>query len=123
MKSERPRIVRFGYMLTTERMISDSGIALRWCTVSSSSEGSGSSPPVDSFTWRSMSETISSASSSRPWMKSQRGLSGTLRRTSSTPSPMIAPSTKESRQPRSVGKIAVLSITTESSEPPTPPSQ
>ena len=60
---------------------------------------------------------------SRPWMNSQRGLSGTLRRTSSTAKPITAPSTNDSRQPRFTGKIAVLSITTASSEPPMPPSQ
>ena len=70
-----------------------------------------------------MSRTIFSASSSRPWMNSQRGLSGTLRRTNSTARPMIAPSTNDSRQPRSRGKMLVFSITIASSVPPTPPSQ
>ncbi len=45
-----------------------------------------------------------SASCSRPWMNSQRGLSGTLRRTNSTARPMIAPSTNDSRQPTFDGK-------------------
>ena len=52
----------------------------------------------------SISPTICSASSSRPWMKSQRGLSGTLRRTSRIPTPSTAPIPKASRQPTSVGE-------------------
>ena len=48
-----------------------------------------------------MAATIRSASSSRPWMKSQRGLSGTLRRTSMIASPSTAPTPKHSRQPTS----------------------
>ena len=123
MNSASPRIVRRGYIVTTERTISDSGIVLRWRTVSSSPLVSGRSRPVSSSTCRSIPATISSASFSRPWMNSQRGLSGTFLRTNSTPNPMIAPSTKDSRQPRLTGKIAVFSITTASSDPPTPPSQ
>ena len=123
MNSASPRIVRRGYIVTTERTISGSGIVLRWRTVSSPPLGSGSSRPVDSRTCCSMSSTMRSASSSRPCTNSQRGLSGTLRLTSRTASPITAPSTKDSRQPRSAGKIAVFSISTASSEPPMPPSQ
>jgi hypothetical protein len=53
-------------------------------------------------------------------MNSQRGLSGTLRRTISTARPMIAPSTNDNRQPRSVGKMFVFSASTTSSAPPMP---
>ena len=41
-------------------------------------------------------------------MNSQRGLSGTLRRTKSTPSPRIAPSRNEIRQP-TLAESSVLS--------------
>ena len=49
--------------------------------------------------------TMRSASSSRPWMKSQRGLSGTLRRTSMIDSASTAPSPNVMRQPMFAGKI------------------
>ena len=51
-----------------------------------------------------MPRTIRSASSSRPWMNSQRGLSGTLRRTSMIESASTAPSPKVTRQPMFAGK-------------------
>ena len=49
MNSARPRIVRRGYIVTTERTIVRSGIARRWRTVSGSLFGSGSGSPVSSF--------------------------------------------------------------------------
>ncbi len=52
-----------------------------------------------------MSVTSSSASSSRPWMNSHRGDSGTYRRTSRIPTPRIAPRPKATRQPTSAAKI------------------
>jgi hypothetical protein len=51
-------------------------IARRW-RILIVRRGSSSSWPVCSLTWRSICPTSSSASSSRPWMKSQRGDSGT----------------------------------------------
>ena len=57
------------------RAISLSGMRSRCLTVRLSST-SESFSPVSSSTACSISPTISSASSSRPWMKSQRGLSG-----------------------------------------------
>ena len=66
----------------------------------------------------SIARTIRSASSSWPWMKSQRGLSGTLRRTKRTPSPRIAPSRNEIRQP-TLAESRVLSRA--GSRPPSRP--
>src|SRR3712207_8635182 len=57
------------------------------------------SRPCSSDTLDSMSRTICSASSSRPWMKSHRGLSGTVRRTMRIPTARIAPRPKAPRQP------------------------
>ena len=80
MNSASPRTVRRGYSVTTERTVSENGITRRWRTVISPS-GSGSSLPVDALDLSLDFATILSASSSRPWMNSHRGLSGTLRRT------------------------------------------
>ena len=84
---------------------------------------SGSSSPVSSRTCSSISPTICSASSSRPWMNSQRGLSGTLRRTSRIPTPRVAPMMKASRQPKSAANSAVSSRAMEARAPPAAPSQ
>ena len=54
----------------------------------------GSVLPVSSSTVCSMSRTIRSPSSSRPWMNSQRGLSGTFFRTNQMPMPSTAPRPK-----------------------------
>ena len=59
------------------------------------------SPPS---TVRSMSRTIRSPSSSRPWMNSQRGLSGTLRRTSRMPTARIG-AQPEREPPAHAGSI------------------
>ncbi len=64
-----------------------------------------------------------SASSSRPWISSQRGLSGTCRRTSRITRARTAPSAKVRRQPTFAAKMSVSSATIDSSEPPTAPSQ
>jgi len=66
--------------------------------------------------------TIRSASSSRPWMNSQRGLSGTWRRTIRMPMPSTAPKPKAIRQPTSSGKVEVSS-TSAPSAPSALPSQ
>src|ERR1041385_1042023 len=58
-----------------------------------------------------MLRPIRSASSSCPWIKSHRGLSGTLRRTSMIPSPRIAPTAKAMRQPMSLASKFSLSNT------------
>ena len=70
-----------------------------------------------------MLDTISSASSSRPWMISQRGDSGTWRRTSRTARPSTTPRANDSRQPTLPGKIDSLSATIDSSAPSIAPNQ
>ena len=59
----------------------------------------------------------------RPWMNSQRGLSGTWRRTSRIATPSTAPRMKASRHPRSGAKIDVSSRISAPSAPPAAPSQ
>ncbi len=84
------------------RAIIRKGIDSRWRTSIVSSTSSRSSP-VSCSTDSSMPRTIRSASSSRPWMNSQRGLSGTLRRTSMIESASTPPSANVTRQPMSFG--------------------
>ncbi len=122
MNSASPSTVRLGYRVVTERIVIESGITRRWRTVISPS-GSDSVWPVESVTSCSISATIRSASSSRPWMNSHRGLSGTLRRTIRTPSPSTAPSPKHSRQPTSTANRLVFRASTASSAPPAAPPQ
>ena len=74
-----------------------------------------------SSTWRSISRVISSASSSRPWMNSQRGLSGTWRRTNRIAIPRMNPSPKQTRQLSSGEKMC--SAATDSSAPAAAPAQ
>ena len=64
-----------------------------------------------------------SASSSRPWMKSQRGLSGTVLLTRRIPSPSVAPSANEMRQPTSSAKIDSFRSTIEARPPIAAPTQ
>ena len=68
--------MRFGYSLKTVLATVPKPIALRWRILIDRS-GSSSSCPVSSCTVPSIERTSSSASSSRPWMNSQRGDSGT----------------------------------------------
>ena len=82
-----------------------------------------SSEPVDSSTWRSISLTSFSASSLRPWMNIQRGLSGTLRRTSRMPTASTAPSPKARRQPRSAANRLSSSNTSDRAAPNAVPTQ
>ena len=56
-------------------------------------------------------------------MVSQRGLSGTLRRTNMIARPMAAPSPKAKRQPRSIGKRLLSSTTKDRAAPAEAPSQ
>ena len=60
----------------------------------------GKYPPVSRSTRCSIPSTRSSASRVRPWMNSQRRLSGTLRRISRTTTPRTTPSPKQTRQRR-----------------------
>ena len=57
-----------------------------------------------SVTFLSTSATIFSASSLRPWIISQRGLSGTQCRKNSTTNPSTAPMPNANRQPSHTGK-------------------
>ena len=82
-----------------------------------------SSTPADSLTSSSIPSTSFSASSTRPWMNIQRGLSGTWRRTSRIPTPSTAPSPNASRQPTSAAKMLSLSRMIESAAPAAVPSQ
>src|ERR1700727_387390 len=68
-----------------------------------------------------MSWVTSSASSSRPWMNSQRGLSGTCRRTIRIAVPRIAPSAKQILQLSSAERVC--SAAPESSAPAAAPAQ
>ena len=70
-----------------------------------------------------MPRTICSASSSRPWMNSQRGLSGTWRRTTRIPTASTAPRPKASRQPQAGSTRSGSSSGMVSSEPPAAPTQ
>ena len=97
-------------------------MVLRWRMVMVS-ETEPSCLPVSSSTVRSTSWTIFSASSSRPWMKSQRGLSGTCRRTIRMPTARIAPSPKASRQPHFSSMMVGSSSGMVSSEPAVAPTQ
>ena len=56
-------------------------------------------------------------------MNSQRGLSGTLRRTKSTISPSTAPSPNATRQPMFLGRKFSFSSTMVSAAPAAAPSQ
>src|SRR5215467_5297496 len=80
MNSAKPRAERFGYLLKTVLAISHRPIERRCRMVRYSSAGSNRAP-VSCSTSRSISPTSLSACLSRPWMNSQRGLSGTLGRT------------------------------------------
>src|SRR5512132_172734 len=79
--------------------------------------------PVCSSTCRSTLSTSSSASSLWPWMNSQRGLWGTLRRTSRMPRPRTAPSPKVSRQPRLGANSCLSSSSSDRAAPNMVPSQ
>ena len=65
----------------SSRASSRNGIASRWRTVIAVAAAAGAPAPVSRRTSSSIRATIRSASSSRPWRNSQRGLSGTWRRT------------------------------------------
>ena len=104
------------------RAISTTPMVLRWRIVIVSSTPS-SDCPVSSSTVCSMLWTISSPSSSRPWMKSQRGLSGTCRRTIRMPTARMAPRPKASRQPQAGSTIVGSSSGIVSSEPIAAPIQ
>ncbi len=118
MNSDSPTTVRRGYFLTSVPATSDSGVWSRWLTVICRS-AFGRSRCTD----RSMPVTIRSASSSFPWMNSQRGLSGTSLRISRMPMPRIAPSPNSSRHPMSSGSTSGLSSGMATSAPKTVPSQ
>ena len=93
------------------------------CRTVSSLLTSGSGYPVSSSTPCSMSPTIASASASRPWMNSQRGLSGTCRRTSKTARARMTPRAKPRRQPISFGSHAVFSRARDAADPAADPTQ
>ena len=95
---------------------------LRW-RILIESVTSSSRSPVSSSTCRSMSSTSSSACSLRPWMNLQRGLSGTLRRTSRMPMPRTAPRPKAIRQPTLAANRSVSSSTSDRAAPNMVPSQ
>ena len=108
--------------MKTVLAISGRLIVLRWRIVIVSST-SCSCLPLSSATVRSMSRTMRSASSSRSWMNSQRGLSGTCRRTTRMPTARIAPSPKAARQPQLGSTMLGSSSGIVSSEPSAAPTQ
>ena len=108
--------------MNTVFAISGSGIVLR-CRIVRVSETLGRVLPVSSSTVSSMSRTIVWLSSSRPWMNSQRGLSGTWRRTKRMPTARMAPSPNASRQPIAGSMRAGSSSGIVSSAPPAAPTQ
>ena len=108
--------------MNTVFAISGMPIDLR-CRMVIESDTSCSGVPDSSATVRSMSRTICSPSSSRPWMNSQRGLSGTLRRTSRMPTARTAPRPKASRQPHAWSMTLGSSSGIVSSAPPAAPTQ
>ncbi len=121
-KSARQSTARRGYLLNATRAISRKGIDFRWRTVIVSS-GTGSFSCVSCSIACSIESTMRSASSSRPWMNSQRGLSGTLRRTTMIVRPSTAPQPKASRQPRSFAKRSVFRNSSAATEPSAEPIQ
>ena len=84
--------------------------------------GSSSCWPVSASTSRSIWATSVSASWSRPWMNSQRGLSGTCRRTIRMAIPRTAARKNAIRQPTSVANSA-LSRISDAPEPSAVPTQ
>ncbi len=66
--------------------------------------GSGSVVPSSRSIRFSIPSTKSSAALACPWMNSQRGLSGTCRRTTKITSPSTTPKPKQSRQPNWTGR-------------------
>ncbi len=124
MNRPSPSRVRRGYVDSSVRPISMKLVLSRcWISIALSSGTRLRDSPVSSSTVPSMLRTISSASSSRPWMNSQRGLSGTLRRTSSTARPRSAPRPKATRQPMSFGSTLGFSSTMVRAAPAAAPSQ
>ena len=119
--SARPSTARLGYFVKATWAISRKEIVLR-CSTRIESSGSESSSSASARTSLSIESTIRSASSSRPWMNSQRGLSGTLRRTIRMPTPRTAPIPKARRQPMLVAN-SELSSTSDAAEPAAEPSQ
>ena len=122
MNSARPSRARVGYRLKATVAISRNGIVLRWWILSDRS-GSDSGWLVSCSTSRSISSTMRSASSCRPWMNSHRGLSGTSRRTRRTTRPNSAPIPNASRQPISSGTNEVSSSRSEPAAPKAAPNQ
>ena len=121
MNSARPRIARAGSAGRDPREL-----AVRDRVALADDDrvsGGGQRRAGLALTSSSIRLTIRSASSSRPWRNSQRGLSGTWRRTSRMPRPRIAPVAKASRQPRSAWKIAVSSSSIAARPPIAAPTQ
>ena len=117
-------MVRFGYSVKTVWAMGPiRPIVLRWRIVMRLDDPGQLLARLVARRSFSMSRTIRSPSSSRPWMNSQRGLSGTLRRTIRMPTARIAPSPKASRQPHSWLITVGSSSGMVSSAPPAAPTQ
>ena len=114
-----------GSVVNTVLAIVRKPIARRWWISMVSSHRLGSGSPVSSLDRRPRRRRRSrSASSSRPWMNSHRGLSGTLRRTSRMTRPSTTPSAE--RDPPADVRRAGCSCSarrSSSSAPPAAPSQ
>src|SRR5215212_2621614 len=116
VNSDSPTNVRFGYILKTTPAISPMPMGPR-CLTRIVRRGGMSSWPVDATTWCSMPRVTRSASASWPCRNSQRGLSGTLRRTSRMATAITAARPKAIRQPTSRANRLVLSSSRDASEP------
>jgi hypothetical protein len=91
--------------------------------ISIESRGSSRGSSMRSSTSCSIAVTSRSASCGCPWIISQRGLSGTWRRTNMIPMASVAPRKNASRQPTSGPNSALSSSTPESAAPNAAPSQ
>ena len=85
--------------------------------------GTGGSGPHSAATRFSISATMASASSARPCASSQRGLSGTSRRTSRIATASTAPRMNPKRQPQCTGITAGSSTTRLNPAPSAAPTQ
>jgi hypothetical protein len=75
--SVKPRTVRLGYIWNMALRIIPNPMLFRCSMVMDGPSTSGSSLPDSVRTSSSIASVVSSASSLRPWVMSQRGLSGT----------------------------------------------
>ncbi|CNK96987.1 Uncharacterised protein [Mycobacterium tuberculosis] len=103
-----PTKVRRGYFLKSTLAITRNGTLPYSLTVMALLSSTGSIVLPSLRMRSSIPSTFRSASSSRPWVICQRGLSGMCRRSQMMRRPRIGPTKKLSRQPMSAGRMSVL---------------